>query len=280
MNYIEEVLDTIFRENIQGDIDENIIYYDTNLNGRPVPILAKRRERLYKYVKDIEKNFNSKRYDKIEQIIIEFIDYIIKYYYKSTVNDFRDFDGYNKSIESLINNFKYVLNIIERIKVDNPVRQAFHSYPKNFKEELFSKYKMISSIDSIDSFVSSNSSEEKIDFNYGDMRKNVKKLKKFLGLLIPLVKKNKTIETLKKTNPLKKNYNKLYERVIKLLEKNKEKKVITILKKIKEIKIIKVINDFLEHLNKLKEAFIKKFTNSGILVKFYSLTLKEKKDNF
>lgn len=279
-------------EEIFNDLDNDVIYYinedieeyDSRKGSSKSKInneLEKRKKGIVKIADKIITELRKKNFKKIEELIKKLFNYIHKDYYKSTVDNFKNFRNRNENIDLLMEQLKQILINIERFNKGKSLNETYHTIPKKFKTNLFKitkdKIKQKKST-SIDTYISTPSNDENSNVELSNLNFSVKKLKKYVSILLSFIKYEKNFSLFTefiKSNVFNKKFLLLYNRICKLLDKSKDTKITSIYSKIKEIDIKTKITEFMNYIEYSKARHISNFKNN-VLSEFYIMTFKKK----
>ena len=279
----EDILNDL-NNDIIYNIDEAITEYDLNKKGKEETIkkeLEKRKKRNKKIVTVILAEIRKKKFKNVETLIKKLFNYIIKDYYISTVDKSKILINRDENNDLLIEQLKQILINIERFNKGKPLTETYYTIPKKFKSKLFklSKEKIEKKHStSIDTNISTPSSNENNNLELSNLKLFVKKLKKYVSILLSFIKYEKNFPLFTefiKSNIFNKKFLSLYNRICKLLDKSNDTKIISIYTKIKEIDIKTKITEFMNYIEYSKARHISNF-NNDVLNDFYTMTLKKK----
>ena len=279
----EEILNYL-NNDIIYNIDESITDYDLNKKGKEETIkkeLEKRKKGIKKIVTVILAEIRKKKFKNVETLIKKLFNYIIKDYYISTVDKSKILINRDENNDLLIEQLKQILINIERFNKGKPLTETYYTIPKKFKSKLFklSKEKIEKKHStSIDTNISTPSSNENNNLELSNLKLFVKKLKKYVSILLSFIKYEKNFPLFTefiKSNIFNKKFLSLYNRICKLLDKSNDTKIISIYTKIKEIDIKTKITEFMNYIEYSKARHISNF-NNDVLNDFYTMTLKKK----
>lgn len=272
---VNQIIVDLVRDDIR-EIDIEIETYDLKKGINKTVItkeLKKRYDKLMKMTVNILAEVQVKNYNKIVELVKALYLFINDNYFVSTQGTFKNFENYKKINNSIIKKLKHILFNLRNFKDNKDIDNVYSPFPANFLYDFFK----------VDDEVLTIESNELGDFKtndekFNELYMNFKQLNKYITTISSLLSDVKTKQLLVEflaTNPLKKKFPIILEKIVKLLKDSKKPKIKEIIARIVAINIMKKIKEFFIYIEKRKMQFLSMYEND-ILNKFYYISLKKK----
>lgn len=272
---INQIIVDLVRDDIR-EIDIEIETYDLKKGINKSAIakeLKKRYDKLMKMTVNILAEVQVKNYIKIVELVKALYLYINDNYFVSTQGTFKNFENYKKINNAIIKKLKHILFNLRNFKDNKDIDNVYSPFPTNFLYDFFKVEDQTLTIESndLEDFKTN-------DDKFNELYKNFKQLNKYITTISSLLSDVKTKQLLVEllaSNPLKKKFPKILEKIVKLLKDSKKPKIREIIARIIAINIMKKIKDFFIYIEKRKMQFLSMY-EKDILNKFYYISLKKK----
>jgi len=258
------------------EIDIEIEKYDLKKGVNKAVItkeLKKRYDKLMKMTVSILAEVQVKNYNKIVELVKVLYFYINDNYFISTQGTFKNFENYKKINNSIIKKLKFLLFNLRNFKDNKDITNVYSPFPTNFLNDFFKVEDQALTIES-NELGDFKTNDEK----FNELYMNFKQLNKYITMISSLLSDVKIKQLLVEflaSNPLKKKFPLILEKIVKLLENSKKPKIKEIIARIVAINIMKKIKDFFIYIEKRKIQFLEMY-EKDILNKFYYISLKKK----
>lgn len=272
---VNQIIVDLVRDDIR-EIDIEIETYDLKKGVNKAAItkeLKKRYDKLMKMTVSILAEVQIKNYNKIVELVKELYFFINDNYFISTQGTFKNFENYKKINNSIIKKLKHILFNLRNFKDNKDIRDVYNPFPTNFLYDFFKVEEQAMTIES-----SELGDFKTNDDKFNELYVNFKQLNKYITMISSLLSDVKTKQLLVEflaTNPLKKKFPLILEKIVKLLANSKKPKIKEIIARIVAINIMKKIKDFFIYIEKRKIQFLAMY-EKDILNKFYYISLKKK----
>lgn len=272
---VNQIIVDLVRDDIR-EIDIEIEKYDLKKGVNKAVItkeLKKRYEKLMKMTVSILAEVQVKNYNKIVELVKALYFYINDNYFISTQGTFKNFENYKKINNSIIKKLKFLLFNLRNFKDNKDITNVYSPFPTNFLNDFFKVEDQALTIES-NELGDFKTNDEKFNELYMNFKQLNKYIKMISSLLSDVKIKQLLVEFLA-SNPLKKKFPLILEKIVKLLENSKKPKIKEIIARIVAINIMKKIKDFFIYIEKRKIQFLEMY-EKDILNKFYYISLKKK----